>query len=429
MELLTMSRSELARLEACQRLEAGILTQIEVARQLGLSDRQVRRLLARYRRAGAPGLRSARRGRPSNRRTPAVLLEQALALVQDRYDDFGPTFANQKLREVHGLYLGTETLRKAMIAAGVWKARNKPYRRVHPPRERRPCFGELVQIDGSPHDWLEKRGPRCTLLVFIDDATSRLVALHFTKLETTWGYLNLLRDYISATGRPLTLYSDRHSIFRSPHSEYSETRDTQLGQALRELDIELLCATTPQAKGRVERANRTLQTRLLRELRLRNIATLDEANAYLPEFLADHNERFAVDPRCKDDLHRSTDGFDLPRILCYRHERIISTERTFQIGQIVYAIDDQTIRPKTRISIREQQDGKLEIIHAGRLLPYRKLRALTQAAITDSKQIRQPVDRHVPDPRKGHKPAATHPWRSETPLPLRHRATKADFCT
>lgn len=409
MELLTMSRSELSRLEACQRLEAGILTQIEVARQLDLSDRQVRRLLARYRRAGPQGLRSARRGRPSNRRTPAALLEEALALVRDRYDDFGPTFANQKLR--------------------VWKARNKPYRRVHPPRERRPCFGELVQIDGSPHDWLEKRGPRCTLLVFIDDATSRLVALRFAKLETTWEYLNLLRDYISTTGRPLTLYSDRHSIFRSPHSEYAETRDTQLGQALRELDIELLCATTPQAKGRVERANRTLQTRLLRELRLRNIATLDDANAYLPEFLTDHNERFAADPRCEDDLHRSIESFDLPRILCYRHERIVSTERTFQIGQIVYAIDDQTIRPKTRISIREQQDGKLEIVHAGKLLSYRKLRALTQAAITDSKQIRQPVDRHVPDPRKGHKPAATHPWRSETPLPLRHRATKADFCT
>jgi hypothetical protein len=314
-----------------------------------------------------------------------------------------------------------------MIAAGIWKARNKPYRRVHPPRERRPCFGELVQIDGSPHDWLEKRGPRCTLLVFIDDATSRLLALRFSKLETTWGYLNLLRDYISTDGRPLALYSDRHSIFRSVHSEYAETRDTQLGQALRELDIELLCATTPQAKGRVERANRTLQTRLLRELRLRDIATIDEANEYLPEFIVDHNKRFAVDPRSPDDLHRSAEGFDLPRILCYRHERIVSTERTFQIGQAVYAIEDRAIRPKTRISIREQQDGKLEIVHAGMIVAYHKLRTLTQAAITDSKAIRQPMDRHIPNPRKAHKPAATHPWRDENTLHLRR--SKADFCT
>ncbi len=423
-----MSRSEIARLDACHRLEAGVLTQAEVARQLGLSQRQVRRLLVRYRHSGPEGLRSVRRGRPSNRRTPAALLDQALTLIRERYDDFGPTFANQKLREVHGLHLGTETLRKAMIAAGIWKAKSKPFRRTHPPRERRPSFGELVQIDGSPHDWFEKRGPRCALIVFIDDATSKLVGLRFAKVETTWEYLNLLRSYISVLGRPITLYSDRHSIFRSTHSEYADTRDTQLGQALRELDIELLCATTPQAKGRVERANRTLQTRLLRELRLRNIATIDEANAYLPEFIVDHNARFAVAPRCADDLHRSVDGFDLPRILCYRHERIVSQERTFQIGQVVYAIDNQAVRPKTRISIREQQDGTLEIVHLGMILPYHKLRTLTQAAITDSKEIRQPVDRHAPDPRKGHKPAATHPWRGENALRFRPRK-KADFCT
>lgn len=412
-----MSRPEIARLEACQRLEAGILTQAEVARQLGISDRQVRRLLARYRAVGADGVRSKRRGRPSNRRLPEAVLHEALDLVRSRYPDFGPSFANEKLREVHGIQIGTETLRKAMIASGLWKVRYKPFRRTHPPRERRPCFGELVQIDGSPHDWFEGRGPRCTLIVFIDDATSNLVGLRFASVESTWAYLDALRCYISIYGRPLAFYSDRHSIFRAAASEYSETKDTQLGQALRAIDIELLCATTPQAKGRVERANRTLQDRLVRELRLRGISSIDEANAYLPTYMADHNERFSVQPRCDDDLHRPLDDIDLERSLCCRYERIVTTERTFQIGQVIYAVDDDHIRPKSVISIREQQDRTFEVVYRDRLIPYHKLRSNTQGAIVDSKAIREPIDRRVPNAKKGHKPKPGHPWKSKPLVP------------
>ncbi|HUZ49829.1 MAG TPA: ISNCY family transposase [Candidatus Dormibacteraeota bacterium] len=412
MELLTMSRPEIARLDACQRLEAGTLTQAEVAAQLGLCDRQVRRLLARYRSGGPAGLRSVRRGQPSNRRIAEAVLREALDLVRERYLDFGPTFANEKLRELHGICIGTETLRKAMIRADLWQARRKPYRRTHRPRERRPCFGELVQIDGSPHDWFEGRAARCSLIVFIDDATSKLVGLRFVPVESTWAYFDLLRSYIGSYGRPLALYSDRHSIFRSTHSEYTETKETQLGQALRELDIELLCATTPQAKGRVERVNRTLQQRLLRELRLRSICTIDDANGYLPEFIEDHNQRFAVAPRCQDDLHRPLDGIDLLRALCCRYERSVTAERTFQIGQNIYALDDQSIRPKTRLSIREQQDQSFEIIAGSRILAYHKLRTLTQGAIVDSKVIRQPVDPRAPNPKKGHKPKLGHPWKT-----------------
>lgn len=412
-----MSRPEIARLEACQRLEAGILTQADVARQLGLSDRQVRRLLARYRSSGVEGVRSKRRGRPSNRRLPEAVLFEALDLVRTRYADFGPSFANEKLRELHGILISTETLRKAMIASGLWKVRYKPFRRIHLPRERRPCFGELVQIDGSPHDWFEGRGPRCTLIVFIDDATSRLVGLRFAPVESTWAYLDALRIYIGIYGCPLALYSDRHSIFRAVQSEYAETKDTQLGQALHDLDVELLCATTPQAKGRVERANRTLQDRLVRELRLRGISSIDEANAYLPSYMADHNERFAVQPRCDDDLHRSLESIDLERSLCCRHERIVSAERTFQIGQVVYVLDDDRIRPKSTISIREQQDRTFEILYRDRLIPYHRLRSLTQGAIVDSKAIRQPVDRRTPNPKKGHKPKSGHPWVHKPSVP------------
>ena len=422
MELFTMNRSEITRLEICQRLEAGVLTQGDAARQLGLSDRQVRRLLARYRRAGPAGLRSAKRGAPSNRRLSAELIAAALTLVRERYADFGPTFANEKLRANHDLHLATETLRKAMIVDGLWHAKERPFRRTHPPRERRPCFGELVQIDGSPHDWFEGRGPRCTLLVFIDDATSRIVALLFVPVETTWAYLNALRTYVGQFGRPLALYSDCHSIFRSTAADYAETKETQLGQALRELDIELLCASTPQAKGRVERANRTLQQRLVRELRLLGISTIEDANAYLPEYIATHNQRFAVEPACPDDLHRPIEGIDLHRTLCCRYERVVTTERTFQVERTVYALDDVTIRPRTRISIREQQDGSFEITTAGRLIAYHRVRTLTQGAITDSKQIRVPYDPRVPNPKKAHKPAAGHPWKRSqltTPAPIR----------
>ena len=259
MELLSMSHPELARLEACQRLQAGLLTQAEAARQLALSERHVRRLLSRYRRVGPAGLQSRRRGRPSNRRVPADRLSRAIELVRERYPDFGPTFANEKLREVHDLHLSTETLRQAMITAGLWQAKRKPHRQVHVPRERRPCFGELVQIDGSPHDWFEGRAMRCSLIVFIDDASSALLALRFVPVESTWAYFEVLRDYLADYGRPLALYSDRHSIFRAATSESAIRKDTQFGRALKDLDIELLCANSPQAKGRVERANRTLQ--------------------------------------------------------------------------------------------------------------------------------------------------------------------------
>ncbi|MEO6912455.1 MAG: ISNCY family transposase [Candidatus Baltobacteraceae bacterium] len=215
------------------------------------------------------------------------------------------------------MILPRETLRTAMMAAGLWKARRSKKKRAHPPRERRACLGELVQIDGSSHRWFEDRGPKWTLLVFIDDATSRLMGLRFVQAETTQHYFDLVDEYIRSNGKPSAFYSDRFGVFRVNIPSEKTESVTQFGRAMQELDIQSICANSPQAKGRVECANGVLQDRLVKELRLRNISTMDEANTFAPTYMASHNLRFAIAPRCDIDAHRALQpNIDLDRVLC-----------------------------------------------------------------------------------------------------------------
>jgi hypothetical protein len=414
MELLPMSRPEIERLETLTRLRSGGLTQAEAARTLGLSDRQVRRLQRRYETEGAAGLTDRRRAQTGHHRIEPGLVARALALVREHYADFGPTFANEKLSELHGLRLATESLRQAMIAAGLWHPKRKRHHRIHPPREPRPQLGELVQIDGSPHDWFEGRAPRCSLLVMIDDATSALIGLRFAPQETTWAYFQLLRTAFRQHGRPLALYSDRHSIFLAPKGLNTRAQ-TQIGRALEELDVELICANSPQAKGRVERVNRTLQRRLLRELRLRNISSIDAANSYLPEFIADHNARFARQPFTAGDVHRSASAFDLDAILAVRHQKQLSKDCTLQIERTVYLVDDPHARRGLRVNVIERPDRSFELRCDAQILHYRRLRSLTeQGQIRDPKTLSDHLDRRHrgPMPQMARKPAANHPWRT-----------------
>lgn len=270
MELVTLTTKEVRRLELLQALAAGTLRQAQAAAILYLSVRQVKRLVRRYRAGGAAGLASARRGHTPNNAHDSVFRQRVLELYRAHYDDFGPTFAAEKLRERDGLDISRETLRQWLIAEDLWKPA-KRRARPRPPRARRHGFGELVQIDGSPHNWFEHRGPRCTLLLAIDDATGRVGAALFAKAETTNNYFLLFEQYFKSVGLPEAFYSDRHSIFRI-NTPLQEERETQLARAVRELGIELICANSPQAKGRVERANRTFQDRLVKELRLRGIS-------------------------------------------------------------------------------------------------------------------------------------------------------------
>ncbi|HEY3345135.1 MAG TPA: ISNCY family transposase, partial [Anaerolineaceae bacterium] len=333
-----MSGKELTKLEIMQRLKAKRLTQREAAQMLGLSVRQVKRLYRAFREQGAKGLVSQRRGQVSNHHLPAAVVQQALDLLQAKYVGFGPTLAHEKLTQVDKLSLSVESVRQLMITAGLWKARRARKIVTHQMRERRACLGELVQIDGSPHAWFEERAARCTLLVFIDDATGQLLQLRFVPSESFFSYAEAARAYFERCGKPLAFYSDKHGVFRVNLPNAGAGEDlTQFGRAMGELGIQIICANTPQAKGRVERVNQTLQDRLVKELRLQGIATWEAGNAFLPAFMADFNQRFGVAPRSPRDAHRPLSAQDdLARSLTWQEPRTLSKNLTLQFDKVVY---------------------------------------------------------------------------------------------
>jgi hypothetical protein len=300
-----------------------------------------------------------------------------MQLIRDRYADFGPTFAQQKLTEEHGLVLSVETLRGWMSAAGLWVPRAQRARRSYPPRERRPCLGELVQIDGSEHAWFEDRGPVCTLLVYVDDATSRLMELRFADSESTFDYFLATARYIHRHGKPMAFYSDRLSVFHVYARDNAQGGRgvSQFGRALRELNVDIICAQTAEAKGRVERANLTLQDRLIKELRLRGLSTPAEADPFLPEFIADYNRRFAKPPRVLHDAHRPLlPGEDLSQIFTLQESRRITAQLTVHYKRGLYVLDDTVENRRLRGAVAlvsEAQDGSVTIRGHGRALHHR----------------------------------------------------------
>jgi len=406
-----MSAKEITRLEVMQRLKDKRLTQKEAARLLGLSTRQIKRLWRAYRKHGAQGLVSSRRGKASNNRLDAGVVQQALDLIQEKYTDFGPTLAHEKLTEVHHLRLSRESVRRIMIAEGIWKPKRAKRPSTHQMRERRACFGELIQIDGSEHAWFEERGPKCTLLVYIDDATGQLLELLFVPSETFFGYCEATRHYLEHYGKPLAFYSDKHGIFRVNQERPLGTTSglTQFGRAMDELDIQIICANTPQAKGRIERANQTLQDRLVKELRLRSISDIEAGNAFLPEFRQDFNRRFAVAPRSTHDAHRpllKTDNLDL--ILTHQETRTLSKNLTVQFYHVIYQI--QSNRPgyalrNAQVTVCENAQGEVTILYKNKPLAFTLYhKAPRQAEVADAKTL----DHQIKTPKP---PAPDHPWR------------------
>lgn len=291
--LVTMTDRELYRLGIIQRVFDRALLQRDAADILELSVRQVQRLVRLYRTDGATAFASSRRGRPANNRIDEEIHCKALDLIRCHYSDFGPTLATEKLAERHRIHLSVETVSNWMTADGLWRPHSRRRTRVYQPRDRRDCLGELVQIDGSHHDWFEGRAPKCCLLVFMDDATGRLMHLRFCDSENAFDYMMATRQYIDKHGKPVAFYSDKHAVFRVSGPESQRTGTTQFGRALRELAIELICANSSQAKGRVERVNKTLQDRLIKEMRLQNISSVTEANQWIEHFMSDFNRRFS----------------------------------------------------------------------------------------------------------------------------------------
>jgi hypothetical protein len=285
-----------------------------------------------------------------------------------------------------------ETVRTLMIAAGLWIPRSQQARKVYQPRARRDCTGELVQIDGSDHRWFEERAPACTLLVYVDDATSRLMVLHFTVTESTFSYFEATRAYLERHGKPVAFYSDRASVFRPVYSRTGARGITQFGRAMYELNIETWCANSSPAKGRVERAHLTLQDRLVKELR--GISTIEAANAYAPTFMAAYNARFAKPPRSTFDAHRPLrEDEDLDAIFTWRVMRKVSDSLTLQNDRVIYLLDNTKANRRwigRRIDVWEYPDGRIEIRADGVVLParrYDKLAEIDQGAIIEHKRL------------------------------------------
>jgi len=406
-----------------QRLSRKQMSQKEAGMILGLSVRQIKRLLKAYREKGAAGLVSKHRGRKANNRLSEEVKKQALNLLKTKYRGFGPTLAHEKLVEREKLKLSDESVRQLMIAEDLWKARKVRKVTVHQLRERRACYGELVQIDGSPHDWFEGRAERCVLLVFIDDATGKLLQLRFVESESFFSYCQAAESYFKQSGKPIAFYSDKHSIFRVNQPSAGAHADlTQFGRAMQELDIQIICANSPQAKGRVERVIQTLQDRLPKEMRLRGINTHEAGNAYLPEFLQDFNARFGEEPRSRVDAHRLLSAKeDLARILTWQETRTLSKNLTLQFQKTVYQI--QTKRPtyalrNAQVLVCLNAQEEIMILYNGKALPFTiHNQQAPQAEVVSAKQIDLAFQKpHLPT-----KPAPDHPWRQGFATPLSKR--------
>ncbi len=385
------------------------LGQAEAAERVGLSVRQFKRLVRKAKTEGDAGLVSHQRGRPSNNRMSAALRGRIATLLRDKYPDFGATLAAEKLLELDGIVVSAETIRQMQIGLGLWRPKRRRARRVFQLRQRRPRFGELIQIDGSAHHWFERRGPRCALIVFIDDASGRLTALRFAPAETTAAYLAALRGHVLDHGRPLAFYSDRHGIFRiNAKDATSGDGKTEFGRVADRLGIEPIHALTPQAKGRVERANQTLQDRLVKEMRLAGIGSIEAANGFAPAFMARFNAKFAVPPRDPASAHRpwTKTAQALDDELARREQRVLSKALTFRSGGTMYCV--KTPGPGTalrgaKVTLHHFPDGALRVHYKDRILPVTAYaRYAMPAPAVDGKTIDARIDamiaaRHIPN--------------------------------
>lgn len=412
-EKVHMSIKEAERLSLMKQVDKKILTLEKAAKEAGLSLRQIKRVRKRYLQQGEKGLISLKRGKESNRKFSNEFRSKALTLIKTSYADFGPTFACEKLESRHEIKVSPETLRKWLIEEGIWKPKRKREIRIHQRRSRRSCFGELIQGDGSPHKWFEDRGPKCTLLQFVDDATSKTTAARFVPAEGTEGYLELLKEHLKKYGRPLGLYVDKHSTFRVNREELKKSNGvTHFGQVVKELGIELICAHSPQAKGRVERKNGVFQDRLIKEMRLRGISTIEDGNKFLPEFLKEINQRFGKEPASPEDVHRPLRAQDdLDRIFARKDQRKLSKDLSFQYQGILYLIQTKTPNRMryANVDILWREGGQLKVEYKGMQLEYKKLAETNYQGpvVMNNKEIEAAnltVKRKL-------KPGKHHPWR------------------
>ena len=404
-----MNGKEISRKTEVERVLDHRITQKEAAKKVGTSERQFRRILRRYRQEGEGGLVSRKRGKPSNRRKEAGIREAVREFIEGPImQGFGPTLMAEKLEIKKGIRLSKETIRRLMIESGVWEAKTKKKIEPHYSRPRRKHRGELVQIDGSDHNWLEERRPKATLLVFVDDATSEILAAEFVTEECFFSYGELCKRYFREHGLPKAFYSDRFSVFRDNHkANLAYEPVTQFQRALTGLGIEMICANSPQAKGRVERANQTLQDRLVKEMRLRGINTYEQANQFLPEFIRDYNRRFGVMPGSCFDFHRPLDETQDLDFLFSIHDfrKITQTLQIHYAGKVYQIVTNHPayFYAKAEVLITCDHTGVVRAWLDGNVLTLEEIeKRPRQGTVVSTKSVdAKPIP-----------PAYNHPWRT-----------------
>lgn len=401
-DIFMMSQRDVKRLHIIQKVIEKELSQVEAAKILGLSDRQVRRISQRVEKEGAGGIKHGSCGKPSRNLTEETQKERILGIYRSCYEKFGPTLASEKLLEKDKIRISRETLRKWLIAEGLWQRRKKG--RAHRQwRERKGHCGQMVQMDGSHHDWLEGRGPKLVLIAYIDDATSRVYG-RFYEQEGTWPAMDSFKRYVRTYGIPASIYLDRHAAYKCKGNPSiaqqlaGEIPLSEFERLLKELEVDVIHANTPQAKGRVERLFKTLQDRLVKELRLAGIKTLEEANRCLDGYLPGFNERFSVTASNGEDLHRPLPkGMRLGGIFCFKRPHVLRNDFTVMDQSRFYQVLDKT--PAREVEVQENLDGAVKIVANGRCLRY--------------KEISQRARKEVPKKKPGSKrrmPGSGHPW-------------------
>jgi transposase len=404
-----MSHEERDRMAVMVQVKQKKLSLIKASQVLGLTYRQAKRIWQRDRQQGDAGLTHRLRGRPSLRRVAPGLRERIVARYQERYGDFGPTLAAEYLAREDHLVIDHETLRRWLLAEGLWwQRRRRPQH--HQWRERKPCLGQMVQWDGSLHDWFEGRRERAVLMVMVDDATNRVYARFFEE-ETTRASYDVFAGWVARHGLPRSLYADRDSIYRCERAATvaeqvaGEQPQTQFGRAMRQLGVELILAHSPQAKGRVERMNGTLQDRLVKALRLRGLSDLEGANAYLEtEFLDQINQSFNVPAASAADVHRRGPA-NLAEILSWEEERVVLRDWTFSWDNQWCQIDrrhEALSLVGKKVLVRRLRDGAEQLLYRGRKLQWGKL---------PQRPKPKPPAPAPSAPKKSCVPVSSHPWR------------------
>lgn len=446
---LRMSRKERDRLKVMDQLSKGQIIQQQAAHWLALSTRQVRRLVRRYEAQGDCGLVHRLRGRPSNRGIDAAVRERSIELLKAKYHDFGPALASEHLAQDDGIEASRETVRGWMRQAGLWGARRKerPHRRRRP---RRACFGELVQMDTSDHDWLEGRGQNCVLITMIDDATGRKL-MRFRQSDSTRTNMELIKLWIARHGRPLALYTDWATHFKQmpKRGRKNVLKPTQIKRALGELEIRLIAAHSPQAKGRVERSHGTDQDRLIKKMRLAGVRTIEAANRFLEEvYLPQVEELYSVEP-AGADAHRSAQGFDLEAIFSVQEERVVANDYTVQVDSMAWQIERGQITGglrRTKVIVERRLDDSMRLRWGDRYLKYHRAQdvckistkdirydpesnspagvggaALREGSLRSPSLHSAPPTPANPNPRHKRIPSPDHPWRKRTLLLCRKK--------